>query len=327
MARFLITGGAGYIGSVITKLVLDHANEVLVIDDLSTGKQSRLDVRVKFEKCDIRDASLLARWVLAFKPDVVIHCAALISVIESNDQPRAYFDVNATGTLRLLEALSNLRRVNLLFSSTAAVYAPSDCPVAECSSVNPSSVYGWSKLFAEKAISEFASSHSIRAVNLRYFNVVGSSFDCNLGKDEGSDLFTMFCKNFYDGESVHIFGKSFSTDDGYAVRDFIHVEDLAAAHLSVAQLLMNDQECEPVLNVGYGHGSSVLEVFKMFSEVTGMKNIGAMEMSIRPGELPYSVADASKLLSYKNWNPKCATLRLMVESAWNYHTKHRGREV
>ena len=316
--RVLITGGAGFIGSVLTAYLIDNGHEVVVVDDLSTGHSDAIDTRATFIQASIHDKSAIVEALNGV--ETVIHCAAKSLVEESVSNPELYDQVNSAGTAVLLEAMAQAKVFNIIFSSTAAVYGDSKIqPIAESSVVNPVNPYGQSKVKAENLISNFCKD-GFSAVTFRYFNVAGS-YQSQSGqrfveehKNE-THLIPKIIKSYLknsDQFKVEIYGDSWPTADGSCVRDYLHVEDLAHAHL----LALTDLEkgANKVFNLGSGVGYSVLEVITEIEKVIG----GKLERIItkpRPGDPAVLLAAVDKAKDELGWVPG-ANLRQIVLDSW-----------
>jgi UDP-glucose 4-epimerase len=316
--RLLITGGAGFIGSVLTAYLLDHGYEVVVVDDLSTGHSKAIDSRASLIKASILDKSALVEALAGV--NTVIHCAAKSLVEESVSSPDLYNQVNTRGTRVLLEAMSEAGVLNIIFSSTAAVYGDSKIqPVTESSEINPVNPYGNSKIEAEQLISTFCS-NGFAAITFRYFNVAGS-YQSNTGqlhiedhKNE-SHLIPKIMRNYIKNKEktqVEIYGDSWPTKDGSCIRDYLHVADLAIAHLLALNALkaVDNQ----VINLGSGIGYSVFEVINEIENVVEDK-LSKVITPNRPGDPPVLFADIDKARKELSWMPK-ANLNQIIFDSW-----------
>ncbi|MGO9077758.1 MAG: UDP-glucose 4-epimerase GalE [Streptosporangiaceae bacterium] len=313
--RLLVTGGAGYIGSVVAAQLIAAGHDVVVLDDLSTGHADAVPPGAKFERGDLRaDAARLLPGC-----DAVLHFAARSLVGESVAKPQLYWRHNLGGSLALLEAMRAAGVAAIVFSSTAAVYGePATMPIEEDAPPRPSNPYGASKLAVDTALAEHARMHQIGAVSLRYFNVAGA---CQLGDggwlgerhDPETHLIPVILTvASQPGRQVSIFGDDYPTPDGTCVRDYIHVTDLARAHLLALKA------CEPgrhqVYNLGSGRGFSNREVLAACREVTGAP-IPAQTAPRRPGDPPVLIASSDRIRADLGWQPELG-LRDMVADAW-----------
>jgi UDP-glucose 4-epimerase len=322
--RLLVTGGAGYIGSVVASLLAEAGHEVVVLDDLSTGHADAVPAAAGFVRGTVRDH---AQAVLAGGADAVLHFAAKSLVAESVAQPSLYWQHNLGGTLALLEAMRVTGTARIVFSSTAAVYGePERVPIDETAPTRPASPYGASKLAVDTALAEHARMHGIGAVSLRYFNVAGA----HPGPDGGwfgerHDPETHLIPNILaialtggPGARVPIYGDDYPTPDGTCIRDYIHVTDLARAHLLALDACTPGQH--RIYNLGSGTGFSNLEVLQACREVTGHE-IPAQTAARRPGDPAVLIASSGRIHTERGWRPE-AGLRAMVADAWE---SARGR--
>jgi UDP-glucose 4-epimerase len=317
--RLLVTGGAGYIGSVVATLLAGAGHEVVVIDDLSTGHADAVPAAAAFVKGTIRDH---AQAVLAGGADAVLHFAAKSLVGESVAKPALYWEHNLGGTLALLEAMRVTGTARIVFSSTAAVYGePERVPIDEAAPTRPGNPYGASKVAVDTALAEHARMHGIGAVSLRYFNVAGA----HAGPDgrwlgERHDPETHLIPNILQvaagdtrpGAGVAIYGDDYPTPDGTCVRDYIHVTDLARAHLLALDACVPGQH--RIYNLGSGRGYSNLEVLQACREVTGHE-IPARIAPRRAGDPAVLIASPALFHAERGWRPE-AGLQAMVADAW-----------
>jgi len=317
--KILVTGGAGYIGSHMVKLLVEKGYDVLTFDNLSNGYEWAV-VNGKLIVGDLLNYKLLEEVLLDYKPHAVMHFAAKVSVPESVEKPLLYYENNFCGTLNLLQAMkrSNIRL--LIFSSTAAVYGiPKEVPVKEHSPTPPISPYGWSKLFSEQAIKDFSKAEGIKYGILRYFNVAGADPEGKIGQvSKNPTHLILRALKTAKGEFPHleVYGTDYPTPDGTCIRDYIHVMDLCQAHLDVLNYLMSGGESE-VFNVGYGKGYSVLEVIETVKKVTGV-DFKVVTAPRRAGDPPEIVADPSKLKQLVGWKPIYDDLHYIIRTAWDW---------
>lgn len=310
MPRWLITGGAGYIGSHIVHALLTTDIEPVVIDDLSTGVKSRIPSSVALMQADIRDPGALCDAMDGC--DGVIHLAGRKSVGESVDKPLAYWDANLGGTLDILRAMRYCNVPRIVFSSTASVYAESDEPVTEDDPVAPMSPYGASKLAAERLIADYATSAGIRHATLRYFNVAGCR-NSALGDTSEDNLVPRVIRALLANEYPVIFGDDYQTSDGTAVRDYVHVADLAEAHVTVARRI--DSLPRSVYNLGTGRGSTVREIIDCLVEASG-KSVEPIVVGRRAGDPARTVANVSAAYWDTGWRAQ-RTITDIAVSAWD----------
>ena len=318
--RVLVTGGAGYIGSHVVKLLGEHGFELLTYDNLSTGHRWAV-LHGGLWVGDLTDRKTLRRAFEEFRPEAVIHFAALIVVPESVREPLKYYRVNVGGTLNLLETMQEFGVRYLVFSSSAAVYGiPEEVPVPETAPLSPINPYGETKATVERILRDLAASGAdFRYVSLRYFNVAGADPEGRIGfaYPRPTHLIIRALK-VAKGElpQLEIYGTDYPTPDGTCIRDYIHVSDLAEAHLLALKYLAGGGESE-VLNCGYGRGYSVREVVETVKEVTG-RNFKIVEAPRRPGDPPVLVAKAEKIKSTFGWQPRYDDLAFIIKTAWQW---------
>jgi UDP-glucose 4-epimerase len=319
--KILVTGGAGYIGSHVVKALGERGHELLVFDNLSTGHRE-LVLYGELVVGDLVDKELLATVIGDFKPYAVMHFAASIQVFESVQDPMKYYRNNTVNTINLIDILVKNGVENFVFSSTAAVYGvpAKNRPVDERATLLPINPYGWTKLMAEKVLQDFsAASSAFHYVSLRYFNVAGADPGGQIGQryPVSTHIITR-CLKAAKGELavLPIYGTDYPTPDGTCIRDYIHVNDLADAHIAALDHLLSGERSD-VFNCGYGHGTSVREVVRAAKEVTGI-DFKVTEEARRSGDPPFLVADPSKLIRALSWKPRYDDLRQIVETAWNW---------
>jgi UDP-glucose 4-epimerase len=317
--KLLVTGGAGYIGSVVAALLLGRGHDVTVLDSLERGHRAAVPAGADFVQADLRNAEATKA---AIQPgfDGALHFAALALVGESVAHPERYWHTNVGGTRNLLDALRDASVPRLVFSSTAATYGtPDKIPMDEDTPNRPESPYGTSKLAVDLMIGDEAGAHGLNAVSLRYFNVAGASG--GLGEDHDPE--THLIPNVLraatgEQKQVEIFGTDYPTPDGTAVRDYIHVEDLAEAH--VLALEGGAQGKHRIFNLGSGTGYSVREVIDTAREVTDI-DIPVRDTDRRPGDPPQLVAAGEKIRTQLGWEPQ-KDLATMIEDAWSWYQAH-----
>jgi UDP-glucose 4-epimerase len=320
--RVLVTGGAGYIGSVVATQLIAAGHDVVVLDDLSTGFADAVPAGATFVKGTLRDC---AAEVLSDGIEAVMHFAARSLVGESVAEPAKYWSNNLGGTISLLEAMREIRIRTIVFSSTAAVYGePERTPVVETDPTRPTSPYGASKLAVDTTLSEFARMYGFGAISLRYFNVAGAERAAD-GAWHGerhnpeTHLIPNVLASVTDGRRMRIFGDDYPTPDGTCVRDYIHVADLAEAHLLALAACQTGQH--RIYNLGNGTGFSVREVIEVCREVTGA-DIGVDVLPRRPGDPAVLVASSAKIAAELGWHAT-RDLRAMAADAWQF-TQARG---
>jgi UDP-glucose 4-epimerase len=321
MKRILVTGGAGYIGSNTTLQLLDAGYDVVVVDNLSRGNRNAVDP-MRLRVVDLEDTDGLIE-VMKEKPcDAVIHFAAFIAVGESMKIPEVYFKNNTAGSLSLLAAMIKTGIRNIVFSSTAAVYGmPERVPIPETAPRAPVNAYGESKVMVEKFLEWFDQIHGMRSVCLRYFNASGADPKGRAGEDHEPEthLIPLLFRAVQTGEPVTLFGDDYPTPDGTCIRDYIHVDDLAQAHILAVEHLVNGGASEQ-FNVGTGTGHSVMEMIHAVEAVTG-KKVPYVVGPRREGDPPALVASSAKLRSKLGWTPQYTHLETIVRHAWNFAEK------
>ncbi|MGD0617808.1 MAG: UDP-glucose 4-epimerase GalE [Bryobacteraceae bacterium] len=318
MAAILVTGGAGYIGSHTAHLLKRHGYDVIIVDDLSRGHEH--NVRgFPFHKLRMQDTAALTELLRNSRIEAVIHFAAYIAVGESTKVPELYFSNNTGGTLSLLTAMVDADVSKIVFSSTAAVYGmPQTVPIPETSPYSPLSPYGDSKVMVEKILDWMDQFRALRSVCLRYFNACGADAESGLGEehDPETHLIPLLLRAVTTGAPITLFGDDYPTADGTCIRDYIHVMDLADAHLLALRHLLNGGESQR-FNVGTGSGYSVREVLSAVEEVTG-KKVPFVMGPRREGDAPVLVANSDKLKSTLGWRPRYTDVRDIVRSAWEF---------
>ncbi|HBC56617.1 MAG TPA: UDP-glucose 4-epimerase GalE [Gammaproteobacteria bacterium] len=320
--KLLVTGGAGYIGSHVVRQLGEAGHQIVVYDDLSTGREEAV-LYGDLVQGTLSDRQALASLFSTHRFDAVLHFAAKIVVPESVAHPLMYYRNNTSNTLNLLETMQEYQVKYLVFSCTAAVYGiPDQVPVSEQAPLQPINPYGASKMMSERMIADYASSSDMQFVSLRYFNVAGADLQCRIGQatPNATHLIKVGCEAAVGKrESVSIFGTDFSTPDGTGVRDYIHVEDLASAHLASLDFLVNENRSE-ILNCGYGRGYSVREVLDEITAVAG-GSFKILEAPRRAGDPPQLVANNEKILTELNWSPKYNDLSVIIQSALKWEEK------
>jgi UDP-glucose 4-epimerase len=322
-ARIFVSGGAGYIGSHVVKALGEAGHEVLVYDNLSTGN----DWAVLFGELvvgDLENLVLLEKTLADFRPDAVIHFAASIEVNESVRQPLKYYRNNTMNALGLLETVRKLGISRFIFSSTAAVYGvPETMTVTEQTPLQPINPYGASKMMSERLLADLAATaDDFDYVALRYFNVAGADPGGRIGQayQNATHLITRALKTAKgEFDKLQLFGTDYPTPDGTCIRDYIHVDDLAAAHLVALDHLLAGGGSE-IFNCGYGHGYSVREVIDVAKQITGV-DFPVEESPRREGDPPALVADSSRIRKHLGWQPRHDDLEFIVRTAWEWEKK------
>jgi UDP-glucose 4-epimerase len=315
--KLLVTGGAGYIGSIVSRLLIAAGHEVVVLDDLSRGHRAAVAPEVRLEVVDLLDAERVST-LLGEGFDGVLHFAALALVGESVAHPGLYYRTNVGGTLNLLEAMVAANVPRLVFSSTCAVYGqPEKVPMDETTPPSPTNAYGASKLAVDGMISDFCIAHGLGAVSLRYFNVAGASH--GVGEDHYPE--THLIPNALGVvlgrlPQLEVYGTDYPTPDGTAIRDYIHIEDLGAAHLLALDGARPGEH--RIFNLGNGTGFSVREVIAAAEKVAGA-SIRYVERPRRPGDPPMLVAASEKIRAELGWEPRKPDLETILADAWGFH--------
>lgn len=320
----LVLGGAGYIGSHTVKALCDDGVDTIVADNLSTGHAAAVDTRARFYKGDISDQDFLNALFNKEHIDGVIHFAAYSLVGESVSNPLKYYENNLSGTRVLLEAMVAHKIDKIVFSSTAATYGePERMPIDERDRTCPTNPYGETKLAMEKMFYWTAKAHGLRYVSLRYFNACGADESGEIGEAHApeSHLIPLILQ-VPNGQRAHIsvFGSDYPTKDGTCVRDYIHVTDLAQAHILAMRYLANGQESN-IMNLGNGVGFTVQEVIETARRVTGHA-IPAVISPRREGDPAQLIASSEKARQVLGWRPQHAELEEIIASAWNWHKRH-----
>jgi UDP-glucose 4-epimerase len=326
-AAVLVTGGAGYIGSHVVRQLSEAGRRVVVFDNLSTGFADALIHGEELIRADLADQAAIEAAVARHGIRTVMHFAASIVAPESVALPLKYYKNNAANSMNLLDACVRAGVERFIFSSTAAVYGiPANGIAGEDSPTLPINPYGSSKLMIEQVLRDVATAHGLRYVALRYFNVAGADPQARMGQrtPEATHLIKVSCEAALGlRKEVSIFGTDYATPDGTGIRDYIHVEDLAAAHLDALKYL-EAKGGSTTLNVGYGRGSSVKEAIEIARAVTGVK-FPVREAARRPGDPPTLIAKADRIRRVLGWTPRYDDLRTIIEDAWRWEKKKAGK--
>lgn len=318
--NILVTGGAGYIGSHFVKLLIDEGHNVTVLDNLSRGHKEAIDPQANFENVDILDYYNLLTTLRKYEFDAVVHFAAFAYVGESVENPSLYYTNNVVGSLNLIKAVNECEIKNFVFSSTCSVYGEDvEIPISEKQRVNPINPYAQTKLVIEKILADFETAYGLNYAALRYFNAAGAHPSGELGEshDPEPHLIPLILQTALGKrEKIYIFGDDYPTPDGTCIRDYIHIVDLADAHLRAVNYLMENKKSITV-NLGTGSGNSVKEVIDTAREITKAE-IPAEITKRRPGDPPALVADNSYAKELLGWKPK-HDLKSIIKTAWNWH--------
>jgi UDP-glucose 4-epimerase len=316
--KVLVTGGAGYIGSVTTELLLDSGHDVVVFDDLARGHREAIDKRATFIEGDLREKHDIFQAMHTVKPDAVMHFAAYALVAESMARPDVYFRNNVVGGINLVEAMWADGVKHIVFSSTCATYGqPKRVPIPECALQQPENPYGETKLMLEKTLSWYQQLHGIRSVFLRYFNACGATEKFGEDHTPETHLIPLVLQvALGQRDKITICGDDYATLDGTCVRDYIHIVDLARAHI-----LALTSDATGAFNLGTGKGSSVQQVIASARKITGHP-IPVELGPRRPGDPAKLVASADKAHKILGWKPAFTTLDSIIQSAWNWHRAH-----
>ena len=321
--RIFVVGGAGYIGSVCAELLLNEGHEVIIFDNLTEGHRRAVDSRATFIQGELAERTQIQAALSSTRPDAVMHFAANALVGESMRNPSKYFRNNVCNGLNLLDAMVTTGVRRIVFSSTCAIFGlPERLPIEETTPASPINPYGESKLAFEKVLRWYDQIHGLKFVSLRYFNAAGATQ--NFGEDHRQE--THLIPNVLkvalgQKPNVEIYGTNYETPDGTCIRDYIHIVDLARAHI-----LALGATNSALYNLGTGGGSSVREVIAACGKITG-RNVATIEKPRRPGDPPRLIASSEKIKNELGWQPRFQSVEAIVESAWKWHEKFpRGYE-
>lgn len=321
--KILVTGGAGYIGSFMTRKLLEKGYEVVVLDTLERGQKSVVPQEAIFVQGSVGNKEVLEQLFTEHTLDGVIHFAAYISMKESMHNPYIYFDDNTHNALILLDVMQKHNIKNIIFSSTAGVYGnPTQIPIPEDHPKNPTNPYGESKLMFEKVLNWYKQIFGLNFTVLRYFNACGASLDGEYGEAHNPETHIIPCaiSAVLEGRPFELFGTDYSTVDGTCVRDYIHVLDLVEAHVLALERIMRDGGGY-TYNVGTGKGYSNKQVIEAIKQISG-KDIEIQQKERRPGDASELVADVTNIKRDLNFNPQYSDLNTIVSSAWKWHNKN-----
>lgn len=319
--KILLTGGAGYIGSITSKLLLDKGFEVTIFDNLERGHREAVDSRGKLIKGDLRQVGDLKNLFELSKFDAILHFAGLISVEESEKEPELYRENNVLGSKNLFDKALENGVSKIIFSSTAAVYGnPQKIPIPESNPKNPTSEYGRTKLEIEKYLGDLrVKDNGFSFACLRYFNACGALLDGSMGEEHSPEthIIPLAIKAAQEGREFKLFGTDYDTPDGTCIRDYIHVLDLAEAHILALNRISNETGGY-YYNVGTGKGFSNREIIEKIKEVSG-RNIEIIEVERRSGDADRLIADPTKIKNELGFEPKYSDIDTIIESAWKWH--------
>ncbi len=322
--RVLVTGGAGYIGSVTAHELVNQGHEVVVFDNLSYGHTQAVPKRAKFMKGDLLEKQSIHGALSKEKIEAVVHFAGFIAVGESVKEPLMYVRNNILGGYNLLDSMKELKINKIIFSSSAAVYGdPVSIPIREDDGKKPTSPYGETKLIFEKFLEWCDASYGIRSISLRYFNAAGADIENNLGEDHDPEthLIPLILKTALgQREKIEIFGTDYDTPDGTCIRDYVHILDLAAAHVLALKHLEKSGKTS-FYNLGSSKGYSVREVIDTCGKITG-RNIKVVESPRRAGDPPRLVASSDKIQKELGFKFNHSDLKNIIETAWAWHSKY-----
>jgi len=321
MKNLLVTGGAGYIGSNIVKVLIDKGYKVVILDSLVTGKEKLIHPDAAFCNVDLLDLEAVRKIFAENTIDTVLHFAGYSLVGESQKDPQKYYENNVLGGLILLRVMEEFECKKIIFSSSAAVYGvPRYIPIDEKHQLKPINVYGETKVLFEKMLEYYSGKNELKYLSLRYFNAGGAS-DC--GKygemhDPETHLIPNVLKAILAGEPVNVFGDDYETEDGTCVRDYVHVVDLAEAHLKGVEYLDHEESTSEIINLGSGKGFSVKQILDACGKVTG-KDVKVVVAEKRAGDPPVLIAGFDKAKSVLGWSPARSVYDI-VESAWKFES-------
>lgn len=323
MARIVVTGGAGYIGSHAVRALIDGGHAVAVLDDLSAGHQQAVPAGVPLLRAAIHDREAVGRLLVDHRADAVMHFAAWLAVGESVRRPVDYYQNNVAGTLSVLEAMRDAGVTRFIFSSTCAVYGePDTVPMTESLPTQPINAYGETKLTIERALPHIERAHGIKWIALRYFNAAGAHPDGTIGEDHADEihLIPLAIRAATGGTPLKVFGEDYPTPDGTCLRDYIHVCDLAEAHVLALRALDNGAP-SGAYNIGTGTPHSVKSVIDTVSRVVG-RPVAWQSAPRRPGDPAVLYASSDRAQRDLGWTPRYADLEAIVRHAWQWHSTH-----
>jgi UDP-glucose 4-epimerase len=323
MSRVVVTGGAGYIGSHAVRALVDGGHDVAVLDDLSAGHAQAVPAGVRLVTAPIHDRDAVYKLLIDHRADAVMHFAAWLKVGESVQRPIEYYQNNVTGTLGVLEAMRDASVTRFIFSSTCAVYGePETVPIVETLPTRPINAYGETKLTIERALPHLERAHGLTWISLRYFNAAGAHPDGTIGEDHADEihLIPLAIRAANGGPPLSVFGEDYPTPDGTCLRDYIHVCDLAGAHLRALERLERGGS-SGAYNVGTGTPHSVRSVIDTVGRVVG-RPVAWQSAPRRPGDPAVLYASSDRAQRELGWTPRYADLEVIVRHAWQWHSTH-----
>jgi UDP-glucose 4-epimerase len=321
--RILVTGAAGYIGSVVAERLLEEGHEVVVVDNLSHGHRDAVPPEARFLEGDLLDREWLFAEMRSVRPDAVVHLAAEALIDVSVRDPGRFFRANVTAGLNLLDAMVESGVLRIVFSSTAAVYGePESLPIRESAPLRPVNAYGESKLMFERAMAWYTRAHGLRHLSLRYFNACGATVRAGERHEPETHLIPILLDvAIGTRDAVRLFGTDYDTPDGSCIRDYVHVRDIADAHLAC---LAHIDRVEPTaFNIGNGSGYSNRQVIAAVERVTG-RPVTVIDAPRRPGDPARLVASHDRIAEQLGWRPALTDLESMIGSAWTWHAHVHG---
>jgi UDP-glucose 4-epimerase len=312
----LLTGGAGYIGAATADALIAAGMRVVILDDLSSGHVDTIPNEASFKTGGYGETDKMEELLRDARVDVIVHCGAKSIVAESSEHPERYFANNVQASLNLLDAACNVGVKRFLFSSSAAVYgAPTSSTISEATPLNPVNPYGATKVAFELALRAYAEAHEMRAISLRYFNVAGSTERVRERHDPETHLLPRLLRAAESGEPLDLYGNDYATPDGSALRDYVHVADVAAANLAAVNYLLNESTPpgHNAVNIGSGVGTSVKQAISAVERAT-KRTVNVQVLPRRAGDPPRLIADITRAVSLLNWRPRQSETTRIIRS-------------
>jgi UDP-glucose 4-epimerase len=312
----LLTGGAGYVGAATADALIAAGMRVVILDDLSSGHVDTIPNEASFKTGGYGETDKVAELLRDARIDVIVHCGAKSIVAESSKHPERYFANNVQASLNLLDAACNVGVKRFLFASSAAVYgAPTSSTISETTALNPVNPYGATKVAFELALRSYAEAHEMRAISLRYFNVAGSTERVRERHDPETHLLPRLLHAVETGASVELYGNDYATPDGSALRDYVHVADVAAANLAAVNYLLNERTPlgHSAVNIGSGVGTSVKQAISAVERAT-KRTANVQVFPRRPGDPPRLIADITRAVALLNWRPRQSETTRIIRS-------------